>query len=154
MRVGYLITALLLFSAAAGAAIDGRQFRSLDQERQYQEITGQLRCPQCQNNSIADSNGIVAADMRDKVFQLMQQGQTKRQIIDYMVARYGNFVTYEPPLNALTLLLWLGPLLVAALGGLAVVLHAVRRGGRRVPLTRDERRRLMTLLDKPDGKHP
>src|SRR5471030_2732925 len=118
MRFHYLLMALVLCSFAAGAAIDTRQFNSVAQEQQYRELTEQLRCPKCQNNSIADSNAIIAADMRTKVYQLMRQGQSKRQIIDYMVARYGNFVTYEPPLNPLTLLLWLVPLLVVLVGGL------------------------------------
>ncbi len=152
MRLPTLLTALALFSFAAGAAIDARQFNSVAQEQQYRELTEQLRCPKCQNNSIADSNAIIAADMRAKVYQLMQQGQTKRQIIDYMVARYGNFVTYAPPLNPLTLILWLGPLLVVVIGGLAVILRAVGRGARAEPLSSDEQRRLKQLLDKPDGR--
>jgi len=152
MRFRYMLMALVLCSFAAGAAIDTRQFNSVAQEQQYRELTEQLRCPKCQNNSIADSNAIIAADMRTKVYQLMQQGQSKGQIIDYMVARYGNFVTYEPPLNPLTLLLWLGPLLVVLVGGLVVILPTVRRGGRAEPLSSDERLRLEQLLDKPDGK--
>ncbi len=152
MRLHTLFTVLVLMSFTAGAAIDTRQFNSVAQEQQYRELTEQLRCPKCQNNSIADSNAIIAADMRTKVYQLMLQGQTKRQIIDYMVARYGNFVTYEPPLNPLTLMLWLGPLLVVLIGGLAVVLQAARRGDRAPPMSTDERLRLERLLDKPDGK--
>ncbi|WP_413725136.1 cytochrome c-type biogenesis protein [Sodalis sp. RH16] len=147
-----LLTVLLLCSTAAGAAIDARHFNSVAQEQQYREVTEQLRCPKCQNNSIADSDAIIAAEMRAKVYQLMLQGRTQRQIIDYMVARYGNFVSYEPPVNPLTLMLWLGPLLVVMIGGLAVVLQAARRGGRAEPLSSDERRRLEQLLDKPDGK--
>lgn len=59
------------------------------QEQQYRELTGELRCPKCQNTSIADSNAVIAGDMRDKVYHLMLPGQSKQQIIDYMVARYG-----------------------------------------------------------------
>ncbi|WP_213989837.1 cytochrome c-type biogenesis protein [Sodalis sp. dw_96] len=152
MRLHTLFTVLVLMSFTAGAAIDTRQFNSVAQEQQYRELTEQLRCPKCQNNSIADSNAIIAADMRTKVYQLMLQGQTKRQIIDYMVARYGNFVTYEPPLNPLTLMLWFGPLLAVVIGGLAVILQAMRRGSGTESLSSDERRRLKQLLDKPDGK--
>ena len=86
-----------------------RQFKDEAQEQAFREITSQLRCPKCQNNSIADSNAMIAADMRQKVYELMQQGKTKGQIVDYMVARYGHFVSYEPPLTAGTVLLWLGP---------------------------------------------
>ncbi len=156
MRVKFLIIiAGLLLSFYAGAAIDTRQFASAEQERQYRELTEQLRCPKCQNNSIADSNSIIAADMRTKVYQLMRQGQSRQQIIDYMVARYGNFVTYVPPLNPLTIFLWLGPLLVVIVGGLMVILRASRRGARgTVVFSVDEQRRLAHLLDDSDRKRP
>lgn len=95
--IALMFAALLSWSAAA--AIDTYKFNSVEQEQQYRELTEQLRCPKCQNNSIADSNAIIAADMRTKVYELMMQGQNKQQIIDYMVARYGNFVTYEPPVT-------------------------------------------------------
>ncbi|MGL5364657.1 MAG: cytochrome c-type biogenesis protein, partial [Plesiomonas shigelloides] len=67
-----------------------------------------------------DSNAIIAEDMRQKVYELMQQGYNKQQVVDYMVTRYGNFVTYDPPLTASTLILWLGPLLVL-LGGAFII---------------------------------
>lgn len=154
--MGKTIILLLLglsLSLAAGAAIDTRQFNSVAQEQQYRELTEQLRCPKCQNNSIADSNAIIAADMRTKVYQLMQQGQSKQQIIAYMVARYGNFVTYVPPLNPLTVFLWLGPLLVVIIGGLLVVLRASRRGDRSA-LSGEEQQRLARLLDDTDRERP
>ncbi len=158
MRLCSLLAVLMLcgFSvmAAMGAAIDSRQFGSLQQEQQYQSLIRQLRCPKCQNTDIADSNAIIAADMRDKVFQLMQQGQTRQQIIDYMVARYGHFVTYDPPLNPLTLLLWLGPLLVIAVGALVIIrLGKSGKSGLRA-LSDVERRRLQALLDQAEGKKP
>ncbi|SUI52277.1 Cytochrome c-type biogenesis protein CcmH precursor [Serratia marcescens] len=116
MRLIVLLCAALL-SWSAAAAIDTYRFNSVEQEQQYRELTEQLRCPKCQNNSIADSNAIIAADMRTKVYELMMQGQSKQQIIDYMVARYGNFVTYEPPVTPATLILWIGPLLFVLIGG-------------------------------------
>ncbi|WP_410016759.1 cytochrome c-type biogenesis protein [Sodalis sp. C49] len=143
----------LCLGFSAGAAIDTRQFNSVAQEQQYRELTQQLRCPKCQNNSIADSNAIIAADMRAKVYQLMMQGRSKEQIIAYMVARYGNFVTYVPPLNPLTIFLWLGPLAVVIAGGLTVVLRASRRGGRS-PLSSEERQRLARLLEKTNREQP
>ncbi|WP_376766097.1 cytochrome c-type biogenesis protein [Acerihabitans arboris] len=152
MKIIMLFIGLAL-SLAAGAAIDTWQFKNTAQERQYRELTQQLRCPKCQNNSIADSNAIIAADMRAKVYQLMQQGRSNQQIIDYMVARYGNFVTYVPPLNPLTILLWLGPLAVVIIGGLAVVLRASRRGGRSA-LSTEEQQRLARLLDNTDRERP
>ena len=102
-----LLTALLSFQALA--AIDTYPFKDEAQEQQFRQLTEQLRCPKCQNNSIADSNSMIATDLRQKVYELMQEGKSKKEIVDYMVARYGNFVTYDPPLTPLTVLLWVLP---------------------------------------------
>ncbi|MCP6001652.1 cytochrome c-type biogenesis protein CcmH, partial [Klebsiella pneumoniae] len=88
-----VILLALMLTGQAWAAIDTWQFKDEAQEQAFREITSQLRCPKCQNNSIADSNAMIAADMRQKVYELMQQGKTKGQIVDYMVARYGHFVS-------------------------------------------------------------
>ena len=140
----------LLFSINLWATIDTLQFDSPAQEAQYRDLTASLRCPKCQNNSIADSNAMIAADMRLKVYELMKQGQSRQQIIDYMVARYGNFVTYEPPVTPSTLILWVGPALFVVLGGLIIILRS-RRGNARSELDDDEQQRLAAIL-KRDGK--
>lgn len=133
------------------AAIDTYTFSSVEQEQQYRELTEQLRCPKCQNNSIADSNATIAADMRGKVYELQQQGDSKQQIIDYMVARYGNFVTYEPPVTVATLILWVGPALFVLIGAVIVVLRARRRLEKNAALSPQEQQRLQTLLAEQDA---
>ncbi|EFE95514.1 cytochrome c-type biogenesis protein [Serratia odorifera] len=155
MRIVMLIL-VALFSYSAAAAIDTYRFNSVEQEQQYRELTEQLRCPKCQNNSIADSNAIIAADMRTKVYELMMQGQSKQQIIDYMVARYGNFVTYKPPVTPATLILWLGPLLFVLIGGAVVIMRSRRRGGvgSNEQFSEQEQRRLAALLKETDRKKP
>lgn len=149
-----LVAALLSWSAAA--AIDTYKFNSVEQEQQYRELTEQLRCPKCQNNSIADSNAIIAADMRTKVYELMMQGQDKQQVIDYMVARYGNFVTYEPPVTPATLILWVGPLLFVLIGGAVVILRSRQRRTSAVnqEFSEQEQQRLAALLKETDRKKP
>ena len=84
------------------------------------EISAQLRCLVCQNQSIADSNAELAMDLKKQVVKQIAEGKTNQQIIDFMVDRYGDFVLYNPPFKMSTLLLWLGPILflVLALGGL------------------------------------
>lgn len=153
-----LITLLLaaLLSWSAVAAIDTYKFNSVEQEQQYRELTEQLRCPKCQNNSIADSNAIIASDMRTKVYELMMQGQDKQQIIDYMVARYGNFVTYEPPVTPATLILWVGPLLFVLIGGAVVILRTRyrRTNTDNEELSEQEQQRLAALLKETDRKKP
>ncbi|MCX2192234.1 cytochrome c-type biogenesis protein CcmH [Pantoea agglomerans] len=140
----------LLFSINLWASIDTLLFDSVAQEEQYRDLTASLRCPKCQNNSIADSNAMIAADMRLKVYQLMKQGQSRQQIIDYMVARYGNFVSYSPPVTPSTLVLWAGPALFALLGGAVIILRS-RQRKTRSELDEDEQQRLNALL-KSDRK--
>lgn len=149
MRLFSLALGLIL-SWSVFAAIDTYTFSSVAQEQQYRELTEQLRCPKCQNNSIADSNAIIAADMRGKVYELQQQGKSKQQIIDYMVARYGNFVTYEPPVTPATLILWVGPALFVLIGAAVVILRARRRVEKEAPLSAQEQQRLQSLLASED----
>ncbi|WP_431296262.1 cytochrome c-type biogenesis protein [Rahnella sp. PAMC 25559] len=146
----------LMLSVSAFAAIDTYQFASPEQEQAYRDITAQLRCPKCQNTNIAASDSIIAADMRTKVFQLLKEGQDRQQIVAYMVARYGNFVTYEPPVTPSTLILWLGPVLVVLIGGAMIFMRA-RRGpvssrtaAQQMP--EQERQRLAQLLKDSDRK--
>ena len=120
-KILFFLTALFC-SVSAWASIDVLNFTSQEQEKEYQQLTQELRCPQCQNNNIADSNATIAVDMRAKVFELLQEGKSKQQVVDYMVQRYGNFVTYDPPLTAATIMLWVLPLLLV-LFGIALVLR-------------------------------
>ncbi|TCJ94844.1 cytochrome c-type biogenesis protein CcmH [Volucribacter psittacicida] len=116
------LTALfcLLFSLSLWASIDVLEFDSAQQQQDYHSLTQQLRCPQCQNNNIADSNATIAVDMRHKVLELLKQGQSKQEVVDYMVQRYGNFVSYDPPITFSTIILWIAPILLIALGILLV----------------------------------
>lgn len=148
MKQIWLAIAIAFLSCHAAAAIDTWQFKNEAQEQQFRALTEQLRCPKCQNNSIADSGSMIAHDMRQKVYELMQQGQSRQQIIDYMVARYGNFVTYEPPLTPSTLILWLLPALFI-IGGGVVIWRASQRNKVLVPqrLAPHEQQRLQQLLN-------
>ncbi|WP_196005749.1 cytochrome c-type biogenesis protein CcmH [Citrobacter freundii] len=118
---------MLVISGSALATIDVMQFKDEVQEQQFRQLTEQLRCPKCQNNSIADSNSMIATDLRQKVYELMQEGKSQKEIVDYMVARYGNFVTYDPPLTPLTVLLWVMPVVAIGLGGWIIFARTRRR---------------------------
>ncbi|MDE8740833.1 cytochrome c-type biogenesis protein CcmH [Pectobacterium polaris] len=149
MRVLSFLGALLLsFSVLASSEV--LSFDNDTQEQQFRELTMQLRCPKCQNNSIADSNSMIASDMRQKVYELMQQGQTKEQVVDYMVDRYGYFVTYEPPITPFTLLLWLLPALFLALGAGMIIRRARRIRGVKEPMSEQDKKRLQTLLEREE----
>ncbi len=151
MKKTWLFLTALLFSSMAFSAIDALNFTSPQQESDYHQLTQSLRCPQCQNNNIADSNATIAVDMRGKVFELLQEGKSKNDVVDYMVARYGNFVTYDPPMTASTLVLWIAPLLLVLLG----VVFLLRRKPKTQSavksqdvLTDEDNARLAELLNK------
>jgi cytochrome c-type biogenesis protein CcmH len=120
----YAVLGLLLCSAIVQASQVLIEFKNPEQQALFKELTQELRCPKCQNQNIADSNAVVAVDMRSKTLELVQQGQNKQQVLDYMKSRYGDFVHYQPPLNKFTLILWLLPALMVF--GL-IVLLVVRR---------------------------
>jgi cytochrome c-type biogenesis protein CcmH len=94
-------------------------------EARVMAISSELRCLVCQNQTIADSNAELAVDLRTQVREMLQAGKTNAQITDYMTARYGDFVLYRPPFNALTALLWIGPgaMVLLGLGALFLVLR-------------------------------
>ena len=151
MKKTWLFLTTLLFSSVAFSSIDTLNFSSPQQESDYHQLTQSLRCPQCQNNNIADSNATIAVDMRGKVFELLQEGKSKNDVVDYMVARYGNFVTYDPPMTASTLVLWIAPLLLVLLG----VVFLLRRKPKAQSavksqdvLTDEDNARLAELLNK------
>ncbi|WP_421224677.1 cytochrome c-type biogenesis protein [Aeromonas jandaei] len=157
MRV--LIASLLLLlgwgvQAPAMAAIDVYTFDNDNQEQVFRELTRELRCPKCQNQDIADSNAGLAKDLRDKTYQMVRQGKDKDEIVDYMVARYGNFILYNPPLMASTLILWLGPLLVIVIGLGVVVMRSRRPVAAAQPvdsaLSEEEQHRLAELLKEEE----
>ena len=123
-----LLVALVLCCTSA-QAIDPLPFKDHAQELRFQLLTKQLRCPLCQNESLADSQAGVAKDLRQKVFEMMQAGQSDEQIKTFLTDRYSNFVLYDPPLKGGTLLLWFGPL-AALIGGAVALLLIVRRRAR------------------------
>jgi cytochrome c-type biogenesis protein CcmH len=92
-------------------------------------ITSELRCLVCQNQTIADSHADLAQDLREEVRSLLRQGRSDREVVDYMTARYGDFVLYRPPVKPATLLLWFGPGALM-IGGLAALLWLLRRRAR------------------------
>ena len=115
-------------------------------------IAEELRCLVCQNQTIADSNADLAVDLRRQVREQIAAGRTDREIIDFMTARYGDFVLYRPPFRATTALLWGGPALLLAIGAIMLArLVRERRVAEPPPLTPDERARANRLLAGDPG---
>jgi len=146
MRVLLLILMLLPVIASATNAADIAGLND-EQEARYRNLTSELRCLVCQNQNIADSDAPLAADLRNQVKRQILAGESNAQITDYLTARYGDFVLYKPPFKAITLMLWLGPVLLVmtALGAA----FAFARRSRKAPTTFvvDEER-LRKLLDE------
>ena len=108
----------------------------------------QLRCPKCQNQNISDSNAELAKDMRNKTYELVQAGRSKEQVIDYMVARYGNFVRYDPPITPATIFLWLGPLFFVMIGVWFLFRLSKRSNEQDSSLDELDSQRLQDILEK------
>jgi len=122
-----LCAGCFLQAAVAGEAVPAAADPVL--EARMLAITTELRCLVCQNQTIADSHADLAIDLRQQVRELLQKGQTNQQILDYMTARYGDFVLYRPPLKNTTLLLWAGPG-VMMVGGMVLLVVILRRRSR------------------------
>jgi cytochrome c-type biogenesis protein CcmH len=121
-------------------------------EARVNALSNQLRCLVCQNQTIAESNAGLAVDLKNQVRERLKQGESESQIVDFMVARYGDFVLYKPPFKMTTLLLWVGPLLLV-LAGLALLYRRLKSVGQQSPsdLSPADRERAARLLGS-DGK--
>ncbi|MEO8460866.1 MAG: cytochrome c-type biogenesis protein [Dokdonella sp.] len=122
-----LMLALLIAIPVVASAVDALPFKDRAEEMRFQNLTRQLRCLQCQNESLADSQADLAKDLRHDIFEQMQAGKSDDQIKDWLTERYSDFVLYDPPLRGGTLLLWFGPLLVLLLGAWVLVTIVRRR---------------------------
>ena len=149
------LAGLFILAAPSWAVIETYEFSTPELEERYQTLSAELRCPKCQNQNIADSNAPISKDLRRLLHQQLEEGASDEEILEYMVARYGEFVRYRPRFNSATALLWLAPALLL-LGALAVVQLTLR--GRRKPgeadgraaLSEEESRRLEALLKIPE----
>ncbi|HMJ49532.1 MAG TPA: cytochrome c-type biogenesis protein [Burkholderiales bacterium] len=127
MRKLLVLMLAVLAVNVARAAGDAPPADDLQLDERVMELAGTLRCLVCQNQTIADSPAELAVDLKKQIREKMKQGQSDREIIDYLVARYGDFVLYRPPLKGSTILLWFGPLLFLAAGLAALFYRLARR---------------------------
>jgi len=117
-----VLTLLIVLSAFSVSAVEDKfSFDTPAQRESFLKLTAELRCPMCQNQNIADSDAMIAHDMRRKVYALLKQGKTEQEVIDFMKSRYGDFVHYQPPVTAATLWLWAGPVLFIFIALIVVV---------------------------------
>jgi cytochrome c-type biogenesis protein CcmH len=126
------------------APVFGQENSHLD--RRVAELAHELRCLVCQNQTLADSNAPLAVDLRNQIREQLAAGKSEREVKEFMVARYGDFVLYRPPFKPATAALWLGPFLLLVLGAW-LFLRIVRRRAHAPPLSHAERERAAKLLE-------
>ncbi|HSA90534.1 MAG TPA: cytochrome c-type biogenesis protein [Burkholderiales bacterium] len=121
------------------------QDENLDQR--VNALALELRCLVCQNQTLADSNAPLAVDLRNQIREQLKAGKSERDVVDFLVARYGDFVLYRPPFKASTLALWAGPFLILAFGAWLLVRRVRRRSAAEPELSEAERTRAAKLLE-------
>ena len=156
MRAIYRLMTVVVFLAGCGMAwtvnadvLETREFADETLRLRYLDLIDELRCPKCQNQNLADSNSAIAIDLRNQVYRMLDEGKSDREIVDYLVTRYGDFVRYRPPLKSTTWLLWGTPVLLVLLIVAGVLV--VRKQRKPQPdvsaeLSLEEQQRLEVLL--------
>lgn len=149
----WLVVFLLACSVStAYAKIETYEFDDPEKTARYNILIQELRCLVCQNQNLADSNAELAQDLRLQTYEMVSQGKTVDQVVDYMVTRYGDFVLYRPPFNLTTFLLWVGPFIILA-GGVFILITLIRNKKReqRPELNPADMERARRLLEKEDN---
>jgi len=121
-----MIAALLIVSCRVFAIDTGKAFDDPEMEARYREIIAEVRCVKCQNQTIKDSDALIAKDLRREIRRLLTEGKTDAEIFDFLVTRYGEFVLYRPLMSGVTLLLWIAPGVLLLIGGV-IVFRVVRK---------------------------
>jgi cytochrome c-type biogenesis protein CcmH len=139
--------------------VDYRQLADPKQQESYEILTKELRCLVCQNQTIADSNAELAADLRRQVYEMLEKGKSREEIVQFMTDRYGDFVLYKPAFAGKTTLLWIAPV-IFLLMGLITVFFFIRRKNASANLNdqagslqidQDKQKKIRNLLEKGDA---
>ncbi|MGY4877447.1 cytochrome c-type biogenesis protein [Vreelandella aquamarina] len=143
------LAALMISFSAVAAGIELREFDDPVMEKRYHDLTGSMRCPLCENQAIDDSDAPISADMRERIYQLLQDGQSDIEITNHMVSRFGEYILYNPRLENRTYLLWGIPIALLLGGALLVVLIVrTRRNASASSLSAEEQARLNELVNR------
>jgi cytochrome c-type biogenesis protein CcmH len=139
------VAKLLLFLVVSFPLVVSGQDENLD--KRVNALAVELRCLVCQNQTLADSNAPLAVDLRGQIREQLKAGKSEQEVVDFMVARYGDFVLYRPPFKATTVALWAGPFLILVFGAWLLVRRIRRRSAAEPELTDAERARAAKLLE-------
>jgi len=158
-----ILLASMIVSCAALAIVDGHEYifdGASEQEKQakmelFNELAQELRCPKCQNQNLADSNAMIAGDLRRELYQQVKAGGDEQSIIDFMVNRYGEFVLYRPKVNAMTYVLWYGPVALLLIAVVCLIVIVRKRKQQQVneksEISEEQQKRLDELLGNDKG---
>lgn len=113
--------------SAANAAIDVREFDNDVDRQRYQSFVDEMRCPKCQNQNLSGSDSPIANDLRRELYTMIQDGRSDKEIVDFMVDRYGEYILYRPRLTPFTVMLWVGPAVLLILGIIILIVMVRRR---------------------------
>src|SRR5690606_7310253 len=124
-----------LFSLHGRAVIDTHEFESDVQRLRYQSFIDEMRCPKCQNQNLSGSDSPIAMDLRRELYVMIRDGRSDKEIVDFMVERYGDYILYRPRVTPVTMLLWFGPAVLLLIGIiiLIVIVRQRRRQSMDVP---------------------
>jgi cytochrome c-type biogenesis protein CcmH len=146
-----LLSLLLVSSTHVFAAIEAHEFKTELERQRYQSFIEEMRCPKCQNQNLAGSDSPISADLRRELYEMITLGKSDKEIVDFMVERYGDFILYRPRVTPVTYVLWGAPIALLVVG--LIVLIIILRRRRRLALTQtmqvlsaDEQARLLNLL--------
>jgi cytochrome c-type biogenesis protein CcmH len=146
----FLVIAPALFAAAP---IEDITFADAEQQARYDKLIAELRCPKCLNSNLAGSDAPIAASLRTEIREQLAEGRSDEEIIEFMTARYGDFVLYRPRLTAGTAALWFGPLVLLLVGFLVLRRMLIAaRAQREDDLSPEEMQKLQTLLNDKDAR--
>ena len=150
-----LLPVLLWGVTASAYTLEEFHFDTPGQEEEFRELISKLRCLVCQNESLEGSQAELAQDLREEVYGMMREGQSKDEILAFLTDRYGDFVLYDPPLKPSTYVLWFGPFVLIGIAAFFMVRSLARsRAGPPATLSESEQARLRQLLDdtRPDAE--
>lgn len=140
-----VLACVTVISVAHAVNLETYKFDDPQKEALFRELIDEIRCPKCQNQTIGDSDAALAKDLRDRTYLMVQQGASKQEVVDYMVARYGDFAYYRPPMKLSTLVLWVGPLLVIIVGAGVIFVRVRARNNAEVEMSEQEQQQLDAL---------
>lgn len=126
MYIGFVFVGVV---PAKAEPSDQYPFVDIQQQKKFQQLTKQIRCVVCQNQDIADSNAELAKDLRQHIYQFIQQGKSEDEILDYLTKRYGEFILFQPQLTKTTGLLWFAPFILLVLAVAGLLRHVRKREG-------------------------